>query len=1035
MGKAELEFRVYIDVNGRGVDFTLDTGSDVTIITDQTSRDLKLELKEPTRFLVGADSTPLNVAGESVVELMNKGLYVTALASIMRNATRNLLGIVEIRGLNLLAIVNSIQPNPEAFDPFKVFSKLFEGLGTMPDVYKIIMRPDVKPYKIRSPRPIAIGLREKARKELQSMVELKVIEPVEHPTEWCSGLTIVPKANGNIRMCVDLTMLNRGVEREFYPLPRVSDMLSQLATGRLFSKLDANSGFWQIVLDPESRELTTFLTPWGRFQFRRLPFGLSSAPEIFQRSMEKILFGLEGVICMMDDVLVFGTDAEEHWCRLRKVLQRILNSGMTLKKEKCEFGVTEVKFLGHIVCLEGVKLDPDKAKTIMAISPPNCKREAKRFLGMVNYLNKFSSRLAELCSPIYETTSSTPFFWGLDQQSAFEEIKKELSSAPVLCAFDVNRRHKVSADSSRIALGAVLLQFTVDEYWQPVEYASRKLLPAEKNYAMIELEALGITWACEKFDFYLVGRKFEVETDHKPLISLLGEKDLSQLPLRVQRFKMRLMRYDFSISHTPGSCMYIADFLSRPSNPPGYEDRDIHECGMVECYVASNMKRILPQNFRERELSQASLEDETCRELKNLISSEWLVNVSELSPALKRLYQVRDKITLYGDIIMYESRLFIPESLRNKYLELCHEGHQGITKCQRRARQIFWWPGCSSDIEEFVAKCDICTKFSRIKHQPIEDVGLPDGPWIELGSDTCEFKGRLFLVVVCYYSAWIEIKPLLSLSSYNVIQEFKGIFSCYGVPELLRSDNAGCYTSESFKNFAQTWGFDQRFSSPRYPESNGLAERCVGIFKNLVRKSDDIFSALLSYRSTPLIDGFSPGELMFGRPLRTPLGYARDRVVNYKEFESNCLSRREEAADKWNKKFRAKNLPELKEDQLVWVNAPTDKGQEGIVVSKDDKHPDSYWVKVGDRVIRRNRKHLLVLQNSTPDNDYDDTIMPLALDWYCPNAGDNQCGNPGINGVHPGVSFNLEPTVYVVPDTDFNAPVELAVDSEASGSG
>ena len=333
MGRAELEFRVCIDVNGRGVDFTLDTGSDVTIITDQTSRDLELELENPSRFLVGADSTPLSVAGESLVELNNKGLVLTALASIVKNATRNLLGIAEIRGLNLLAIVNSIQPSREAFDPYKVYTQLFEGLGTMPEVYRIIMKPGVTPYKIRTPRPIAIGLREKARKELQSMAELKVIEPVEHPTDWCSGLTIVPKANGNIRMCVDLTMLNRGVEREFYPLPRVNDMLSQLSTGRLFSKLDANSGFWQIVLDPESRALTTFLTPWGRFQFKRLPFGLSSAPEIFQRSMEKILYGLEGVICMMDDVLVFGTNAEEHWIRLRLVLERIFNSGMTLKKE------------------------------------------------------------------------------------------------------------------------------------------------------------------------------------------------------------------------------------------------------------------------------------------------------------------------------------------------------------------------------------------------------------------------------------------------------------------------------------------------------------------------------------------------------------------------------------------------------------------------------------------------------------------------------------------------------------------------------
>ena len=435
---------MHVDVNGRNVNFVLDTGSDVTIITEQTSRDLNLELTDPRRLLIGADSSPLKVVGESVVELNNKGLITTAVASILENATRNLLGIAEIRKLNLLAIVSSIQPNCKAFDPYGVFPELFEGLGTMPDVYRVVMKEDVTPFRICTPRTVPIGLRDKARKELQNMVELEVIEPVEEPTEWCSGLTIVPKPNGNIRMCVDLTMLNKGVEREFYPLPRISDMLSQLSTGRMFSKLDANSGFWQIKLDPESKALTTFLTPWGRFQFKRLPFGLSSAPEIFQRSMEKILVGLEGVVCMMDDVLVFGRDAEEHWVRLRLVLERILNSGRTLKKEKCEFGVTEVKFLGHVICLEGVKLDPDKAKTILSISPPSNKKEARRFLGMVNYLNKFSSRLAELCSPIYGTTSVAPFYWGPDQQRAFDEIKEVLSSAPVLCAFDVNCRQSFS---------------------------------------------------------------------------------------------------------------------------------------------------------------------------------------------------------------------------------------------------------------------------------------------------------------------------------------------------------------------------------------------------------------------------------------------------------------------------------------------------------------------------------------------------------------------------------------------------------------
>ena len=174
---------------------------------------------------------------------------------------------------------------------------------------------------------------------------------------------------------------------------------------------------------------------------------------------------------------------------------------------------------------------------------------------------------------------------GRSQQYAFEDIKSELVKAPVLCAFDVTKRHRVSADANKSALGAVLLQETEENRWQPVEYASRKMTDAEIRYAMIEKEALAITWACEKFDYYLVGRKFEIETDHKPLISLLVEKDLSQLPLRIQRFKMRLMRFDYQIFHTPGSLMFIADTLIRPNSVGRIEDEEILQSSLVELVV------------------------------------------------------------------------------------------------------------------------------------------------------------------------------------------------------------------------------------------------------------------------------------------------------------------------------------------------------------------------------------------------------------------------------------------------------------------
>ena len=193
------------------------------------------------------------------------------------------------------------------------------------------------------------------------------------------------------------------------------------------------------------------------------------------------------------------------------MLERVENSGLTLRKDKCEFGVPEIKFMGHVVSGDGIRLDPDKVKAICEMQPPVSKKEARRLMGMVNYLNKFSPKLAEYSAPIYAVTGSrAEWFWGCDQQEAFERLKFELTHAPVLCAFDLSRSHRVSADASKCAIGAVLLQRSEGGEWQPVEYASRKLSDTEQRYAMIEKEALAVTWACEKFDFYLVGRVSEL---------------------------------------------------------------------------------------------------------------------------------------------------------------------------------------------------------------------------------------------------------------------------------------------------------------------------------------------------------------------------------------------------------------------------------------------------------------------------------------------------------------------------------------------
>jgi len=446
-----------------------------------------------------------------------------------------------------------------------------------------------------------------------------------------------------------------------------------------------------------------------------MPFGVSSAPENFQRQMSKILAGLEGTLCHMDDILVFGKDEEEHDRRLIEVLERLRKSGMTLNKEKCTFRTKSVEFLGHTVNERGIKASDDKINAILNMNPPTTPKEMKRLLGMVDYMRKFNPSLAEIEVPLRKLIKkNSAWYWGPEQEQAFTELKRILTSSPTLVKFDIRCSHRVTADASQHSIGAALLQKENND-WYPVSYASRTMTETKKRYAQIEKEALAVTWACQKLDFFLVGRKFEIETDHKPLIPLLGEKDLSQLPLRIQRFKLRLMRYTFSIYHSPGSLMFIADNLSRVSYPTFREqERDKKVEAHIRCVISSKLRD-------DRDINNiriATAKDPLMMEITRYCQSQWPDKLL-LSHQCRQYEKVKDDITFYEGILLKGDRIIIPYSLRGDILKQIHEGHQGIVKCLRRTRDSVWWPGVNREVEDMVKECETCIKHHSIQHQPM----------------------------------------------------------------------------------------------------------------------------------------------------------------------------------------------------------------------------------------------------------------------------------------------------------------------------
>lgn len=735
--------------------------------------------------------------------------------------------------------------------------------------YSIRLKQDAVPA-VHAARVTPHAILGKVTAELNRMEKLGVIAKIDEPTDWVNSMVVVQRAD-KTRICLDPTSLNKFIQREHVILPNTDEMLAKIGAAEIFSKLDLKDGYWQVPLSKEASKLTTFNSPIGRFRYTRLPFGLCSANEVFQKRVSQHVEGIRGAIVLFDDILIFAKEEEEHNRILNQVLRRCQDAGMKLNSKKCKLGVKEVKYLGHIISAKGIHADPEKLEDLLKMPTPQDRNGAQRLLGSLTYLAKFIPNLSTITHPIRQLlVKNVEYMWTHEQDTAMKKIKECLTSAPVLAFYNVEDDVTVSCDASGTGLGACLMQ-----NGKPVSYASRSLTEIERSYAQIEKEMLAIVFACERFYQYIFGKRVYIQTDHQPLATVF-QRPFTSNPVRLQRFLIRLQRYDLEVSFVPGKYIPIADMLSRAHTDKDATDDQLEletDCNLLISAVLSRTNCSV--GMMER-LKIETSKDIALTTVKEYIVNGWPTDMSNCQLSAKVYWSDRASLAYQDGLVIFQDRIVIPKALQAELLSRIHESHQGQDRCKSLARRSVYWKNMNSDIERMVSECNECLLRRKAPaREPLIPHELPDRPWCKLACDVFTYAGIKYQLVVDYYSKWVEVKRFSGIpTSKDVIDHLKAVFSHFGIPEQLNSDGDSIYTSWEFTQFCREYDFKHVMSSAHNPRSNGQAERKIQFIKDMIAKAkpENLNDILLSYRSTPLGPTLgSPAELLMGRNLRNKI--------------------------------------------------------------------------------------------------------------------------------------------------------------------
>ena len=830
-------------------------------------------------------------------------------------------------------------------------------LGTMQGVQARLEVKEGAVPRFHKPRSVPYAIRGAIEQDLERLERTGVIEKVRY-SDWAAPVVPVPKGDGGIRLCGDYKVtVNPVLKVDQYPVPTPEDLFATLAGGESFTKLDLTQAYQQVPLEPESRKYVTVNTHKGLYQYTRLPFGVASAPAVFQQIIEKVLQGIPHVVAYLDDVLITGRNESEHLSTLRQVLERFKLFGIRLKQAKCEIMKPHVQYLGYLIDKNGLHTMPDKIAAIQDAPRPKNVRELRSFLGLVNYYGRFIQNSSTVTYPLNQLLcDGTPWVWDKGCEQAFMKLKQVLASSEVLAHYNQELPVKLDCDASAYGVGAVLSHTYPDGTERPIAYASRTLTCSEKNYAQIEKEGLAIIFGVKRFHKYLYGRHFTLVTDHKPLVTIFGshEKLPTLAAARLQRWAVFLLGYQYTLEFRSTEKHDNADCFSRLPRDTTVSA----EAGLDRGTVTFNLHQIKKTPVSAKQLALATSADPVLSKVMRYCRDGW---PTEVPVELQSYFRKKEEISMESNCLFRGTRVIIPASLQSQILSELHEGHQGIVKMKGLARSRIWWPRLDNDIEQEVRSCTPCQEH---RNQPAP-VPLHPWPWAKNPWDRIHLDfagpvdGTMYLVLVDSHSKWLEVVPMSSTTTEKTVGVLRTLFARYGLPKELVTDNGPQFTAMEFSEFIRNNGIRHCRSAPYHPATNGAAERCVQTLKNALRakKGDQgslslkLAQFLMAYRNTPhSTTGLSPAELFLKRPLRTRLDVMRPTV------EDRVISKQEEQRKCHDKHARGRNL---EEGEAVLVrqfrNGP--KWIRGTVQKK--RGPVSYEVKVGNQVWHRHANQLL----------------------------------------------------------------------------